>query len=311
MMTTARSWLRLGAILFALGAAGCSGASSKQSDAGKTAAPASKGVTLSPSPAFATSRIDVVFDDPWIDPSKCQFVWKRNGNVISGAGGNSLEPSHFSRGERVSVEITAPAPGGGTQELTGMVDVVNTPPMVLGVSLTMASSGGSAVVQASVQSTDPDGDDVSLQYQWFKNGDAASIGTGPSLSVQNVARGDKVAVEVVAGDGQASTAPVRSEPFTVDNRPPEFTSQPRVPRATDKEFRYQAGAVDRDGDPLHYELVSAPNGMTVDATGMVVWPLPAPDQRNGEFPVAIKVTDSKGGAAVQEFAVRLEQPAKK
>jgi hypothetical protein len=264
-------------------------------------------VTLSPNPALAASRIDAVFDDRWIDPAKCRFIWSRNGMVIEGARGSSLEPTHFSKGERVSVQVTVVDPAGGSsREMTASVEVVNTPPKVTGATLSLATVGGSAVVQANVQSADLDGDDVSLEYRWFRNDAPVTDGTGPTLAMQGLARGDRVAVEVVASDGQVSSAPSRSEPLAIDNRPPVFTSQPRVPRATDKEFRYKADAVDRDGDPLHYELVSAPDGMTLDPTGMLVWPLPAQNQRQSAYPVTIKVTDTKGGEAVQEFSVRLD-----
>ena len=305
-----RFWLPLGAVVLALGVAGCSGPSGRQAVERKGAAATSNGVRLSPDPAFAASRIDVVFGDPWIDPAKCRFVWRHNGAVIEGAGGSSLEPSHFSKGERVSVEVTLVDPSGRPREMAAAVEVQNTPPKITGATLSLATAGGSAVVQANVQSVDPDGDDVSYTYQWYKNGERIPDGTGPTLSLQRLARGDRVGVEAVAGDGQGTSAPFTSDPLAIDNRPPEFTSQPRVPRSTDKEFRYKADAVDRDGDPVHYELVSAPNGMTLDPSGMIVWPLPAQNQRQPEYPVRIKALDMRGGEAVQEFSVRLDQPAK-
>ena len=285
--------------------AGCSGSPSREGKVdGK--APASAGVRLSPDPAFATSRIDVVFSDRWIDPAKCRFQWRHNNLIIEGAQGSSLEPSQFSKGERISVLVSlADSSGAGPSEWTAQVQVVNTPPKISAVALQMVAPSGVPVLQSTVQSVDPDGDDVTCVYKWFKN-DAPLAGEGGStLGADRLARGDRIAVEVVASDGQENTQPVRSETFTIDNRPPQVTSQPHEPRAADASFRYQVVAVDLDGDPLRYDLVTAPDGMTLDSNGMVVWPLPAVADRHGDQPVSIKVTDPKGGEAVQEFSIPL------
>jgi len=65
-------------------------------------------------------------------------------------------------------------------------------------------------------------------------------------------------------------------------------------------------ASDPDGDPLRYQLVSGPLGMSIDAQGMVHWSLPPPESRAGEYAVKIQAADPNGGQAVQEFTLRLE-----
>ncbi|HEY7727781.1 MAG TPA: putative Ig domain-containing protein [Candidatus Eisenbacteria bacterium] len=307
-MSPGRSSRTLRVLACALLLCGCSAPTSKQSavDRGR---PRSSGLRLSPSPAFAASRIDAIFEDPWIDPAKCWIVWKRNGSVIRGARTASLAPSFFSRGQRISIEVTVEDPAGGAaRELVAAVDVVNTPPKITGVSLSMNMASGTAEIDANVDSADPDGDRVSYEYGWFKNDRPFGAGAGPALAAGDLARGDRVAVEVVASDGQSTSPPVRSDALVIENFPPQFTSQPVAPRSNDEAFRYQATAVDRDGDPLRYELVSAPDGMTLQPDGLIVWPLPAQDQRKGEYPVRLKVTDPNGGASIQEFSIPLAPP---
>jgi len=302
----------LGVLAWALALSGCSGKhGGAAGQAGGSAS--SHGISLSPSPAFAASRLDVVFADPWVDPAKCRFVWRRNDMIIDGATGSSLEPSHFSRGERISVEVTLQDSSGAvTNDWTASTNVVNTAPTVTSASLFPGTVSGDAVVMANIQSVDPDGDAVTYAYTWFKNDDSTPIGTGSSFPVKKLGQGDRVSVEVVANDGQTDSPAFRSQPFAVDNRAPEFTSQPRAPKQTDTEFRYQATATDLDGDPLTYEVVNGPTGMTVDPTGMVVWPFPAQDQRKaGDYPVELKVSDPKGGQALQEFSVHLDPAAGK
>lgn len=299
-----RTWV--GLLIGASTVAGCSGSPSRDGKAHGGSA-AATGVRLIPSPAFASSRIDVVFDDPWIDAAKCRYVWRRNDLVIQGAQGSSLEPTQFSRGQRISVAVSLEdSTGAASKEWAASVNVVNSPPKVSGVTLQVLAPSGSPIIQPVVQSADPDGDDMSYNYRWFRNGTPLEDANGPNLAATQLARGDRVAVEIVASDGQSSSPPFRSEPLSLENRPPQVTSQPHAPRTTDDAFRYQVVAVDLDGDPLHYDLVSAPEGMTLDQSGMVVWPLPSQAERHGERPVTIKVSDPKGGEAVQEFSIPLD-----
>ncbi len=293
----------LGALAGALVVAGCSGGSTGRSDVGHAQA-GSRQIHLSPDPAYAVSRIDVVFDGPWIDRAKCRYQWRRDGAVIEGARSGSLEPSQFSKGQRISVEVALG--DSAPLNLTATVEVRNTPPKITGVDLWMTSASGTPSLQANVQSSDPDADRVSYEYRWFRNGEQLGGEGGATMTTDKLVRGDRVAVEAVASDGQSSSAPLRSPALTIENRPPQFTSQPPAPGPTDAAFRYQIVAADRDGDALSYNLVSAPAGMTVNPGGVVVWPLPPPDQRRGDYPVAVRVTDSKGGEATQEFLIRFE-----
>src|SRR4029077_8872216 len=56
------------------------------------------------------------------------------------------------------------------------------------------------------------------------------------------------------------------------NRSPQFTSTPGTEILAGQTFRYDAAAVDPDGDTLAFSLVSAPPGMTIDAaTGAIAF----------------------------------------
>jgi hypothetical protein len=283
--------------------AACSGTSDKQD--GEQAA--SNGVRLSPNPAYAASRIDVTFDDRWIDPATCRFVWKRNGAVIEEARAKALDSSNFSKGDIIAVEVLVEDSTGATpRKLSATVEVVNTPPKISGVTVVMTTATGKPEVQAVVQCTDPDGDGVTYRYRWFKN-DGPLIGEdGPSLRPAELSRSDRVTVEVVADDGDSESPPVRSDVLQIENHPPQFSSQPVAPQPSDTTFRYQVTVVDPDRDPLSLELVSAPAGMTMGADGAVVWRLPSQKERQGEHRVSIKATDSKGGEAVQDFSLRFD-----
>ena len=70
-------------------------------------------------------------------------------------------------------------------------------------------------------------------------------------------------------------------------------------------YRYAVHATDLDaGDPLAFALVTAPDGMTIDAaTGVIDW-VPGAAQA-GPQAVELRVTDAAGFAATQAFAVQV------
>ncbi len=296
----------LSALACALVVGACSGDSAKQNEVENRNAVAN-GLRLSPNPAFAASRLDVTFEDRWIDPATCRFQWRRNGSVIEGASTNLLAPSYFSKGDLITVEASVEdSTTGKTRHLNASVEVANTPPKITRTTAVMTTSSGTPEVQAIVECTDADGDGLSYSYQWFKNDSPISGATDANVKPSSLMRGDRVVVEVTASDGESHSPPFRSEALEIENHPPQFSSQPVVPKASDAAFRYQATAVDPDSDPLVFELVSAPAGMTMEPQGIVVWALPSQSQRQGEHHVKIKVTDSKGGEAVQDFSLRFD-----
>ena len=264
------------------------------------------GIHLSPDPAAATSQISVVLENAWMDPAKCTFTWLRNGQPIPGASGQVLGTSSFVKGDRIGVVVVvAGAPSGTPGELRAEVGVVNSPPTVLRASMSLTTASGKAEVQTAVECVDPDRDRTECTYRWFKNGTLIEGATDAALPASAFTRGDQIAVEVVASDGESKSAPLRSEPLALDNHPPQFTSQPSAPSPADSTFRYKAVATDPDGDKLHYELVSGPPGMTVDADGNVSWVLPARESRRGEQAVVLRASDASGGEATQQFTIPL------
>jgi len=127
--------------------------------------------------------------------------------------------------------------------------------------------------------------------------------------MSGLAVSDRIAVEVVASDGESGSPPLCSDAASIENRPPGFTSSPTAPAPADTVFQYQAVASDPDGDPLRYELAEGPPGVTVDPGGRVVWRLPSGASRSGEYSITLRSLDSKGAAATQRFSIRLGPPS--
>jgi hypothetical protein len=296
-------------MLCALAIAGCSGHAERAS---VSAGSHDQGVRLAPEVADATSQLAVVLDVPGIDAANCRYVWHRNGALLEAETRNVLEPSNFRKGDDVEVAVTLPeqAPGGA-RTLSARVRIADAPPGVTSAQLTMTASTSGCEFRGSSDCSDPDGDSTTCEYRWFRNGQLISGAREAGLSVASMNRGDRIVVEVVASDGERKSEPRRSNEFVLENRPPQFTSQPLAIKPGETVFHYQAVAVDPDGDVVRYELVRGPAGTTIAPDGSVDWTVPPKAQRQGDSQIVIKATDSKGGEATQTIDLRMEPGAPK
>ncbi|OUL29670.1 hypothetical protein BV378_05730, partial [Nostoc sp. RF31YmG] len=159
-----------------------------------------------------------------------------------------------------------------------------------------------------VDATDPNGD--SLTYKLLVSPQGMTIDSTSGLiswnpAVSNIGN-QTIIVEV--GDGRGGLAQQQYTLSVIDappNRPPIFTSTPVVDAAINTPYIYQAFAKDVDDDSLTFSLLSAPQGMTVDAnTGVLSW-TPNGSQL-GTYNVTLAVADGRGGTAQQVFKVQTQ-----
>ncbi|MBE9078257.1 cadherin domain-containing protein [Romeria aff. gracilis LEGE 07310] len=130
-----------------------------------------------------------------------------------------------------------------------------------------------------VNATDPNGD--VLTYQLLSAPQGMAIDAQSGVISWDTATSDRgshaVLIQVSDNRGgitkQSFTLSVTEE---LPNRPPIFTSTPAVDAFIGQRYAYDADAVDPDQDnPLTYDLISGPDGMTVDpSTGLVYWTPP-------------------------------------
>ena len=95
-------------------------------------------------------------------------------------------------------------PGGDTKN--------NHPPTVRLVTIVPNPLILAGPITAHVAADDPDGTEPSKRYQWIVNGVSVLGATEHELHTNHVKRGDTIALEVVASDGQLESAPYRTVP---------------------------------------------------------------------------------------------------
>ncbi|WP_051039776.1 putative Ig domain-containing protein [Synechococcus sp. PCC 7336] len=83
------------------------------------------------------------------------------------------------------------------------------------------------------------------------------------------------------------------------NNAPVILSAPVTQAAAGQIYRYDLRAADPDGDAVQFELLQAPDGLTIDGLGRIRWEPDAADAGNAT--VEVRVTDGRGGIATQLF----------
>jgi hypothetical protein len=151
-----------------------------------------------------------------------------------------------------------------------------------------------------VAADDPDGTEPTKRFQWIINGTPVLGATGAELDPVHATRGDQVALEVVAVDGELESAPYRTDPVPVVNTPP-LVSHVTVEAdvfVRDGRVLAKVDAVDPDRDEIHYsyrwwrndEQVKEGEDNFLDTTGLgrkdvVVVEVTARDQDAAAAPV--------------------------
>ncbi len=109
-------------------------------------------------------------------------------------------------------------------------------------------------------------------------------------------------ISIRVSDGQGGSALQSFVLLVGANRPPSFTSTAPTTGGTGVRYSYLATAVDPDGPPFTFEIVSAPTGFFIGPqSGIAEW-VPQFSQ-TGAFPITLRVTDPAGAAATQTFTV--------
>ncbi|MGL5872983.1 MAG: Ig-like domain-containing protein, partial [Xenococcaceae cyanobacterium] len=154
--------------------------------------------------------------------------------------------------------------------------VIESSPIPAGASNAEVVAG--KLYEYDVEATDPEKDALTYKLSIAPVGMAIDEKTGKITWNPDVANlgNHQISIEVSDSRGgvtlQDYTLSVVENP---PNRPPNFTSTPVVDAYINTPYKYDADAVDPDGDDISYGLTIGPEGMEVDpSTGSVDWTPP-------------------------------------
>lgn len=249
-------------------------------------------------------------EDPERDPVTVRFRWLVNESAVPNQSDATFHPDQLRRGDKVAVEAI---PNDGNHDglplRSRAVLVGNTPPVVKALALEPREVKPGDTVRAVVDLWDADQDEVRHVVKWWRNNKVVAEGESQNqFVVEQWNRGDILAVSIIVSDKESKGLETFSEPLTLSNNPPQFTTTPSVQVSKEGHFEYRARAVDGEGDSVTYKLEVAPPGMTInEQTGHVQWSVPIDSP--GNYHVRVQALDDRGGSSFQEFT--LSFPAQK
>lgn len=286
------------------------GAGEKAQGERSNGAPVIEGLDLRPMHPKPGGTVEAVFDvhDPDGDPVRVTLAWKLNGRLIDEGSHRTKAIEGLTRGDEIEVVVTATDGRAESAPERTSVEVGNRAPIVTGLALRPADPVRPGdVVEATVNGSDPDGDELGYAYRWVVNG-RETRDAGPSFDTTKLHRGDRLQVFARVKDDLDESPEAASREITLANSPPEFEPLGKL----DMEggvFRHTFVAKDPDGDGgLRYRLVKGPRGMRIDAvTGEAVWKPKAEDAGSHEIEVA--VADSYGDATALKLQLEVTAAA--
>ncbi len=172
----------------------------------------------------------------------------------------------------------------------------------------------------------PQGNEFTIEFDAYEaNADdqlTYSIANGPSSATIDPDTGTlhwvadvpgRFAIEVAVADDKGAYDSVIQWITVFDpnsNQAPQIVGNPRTKLRFDQLYIWQVPAIDPDQDPLTYELISGPVGLTLASHGLLQW-TPETSQVTGETPhvVHIRVLDDRGGTTDQQWLIHVRHTA--
>jgi hypothetical protein len=228
--------------------------------------------------------------------SSANIQWLLDGNPVSTEVPAQFNCSIAAKGSTVQARATVL----GQEVRSNIVAIRNSPPKITRVRLLPEVFKPGDTLSIEVEGTDPDGDPVSILYEWIRNGSSAGRGStieGP------VRRGDEITITVIPNDGEAFGNPsvLTRE---IQNMPPMFVEHKNFNFAGGI-WSFQAKVVDPDGDIVRFSLASAPEGMKIDPlTGEMIWNVPSAFK--GAQDVTIAADDGHGGTSRYSLTINIQ-----
>lgn len=227
--------------------------------------------------------------------SDAKIVWLVNGTPVVSETPSQFKAIETNKGDTVQAKAMVK----DREILSNIVKIRNAVPEMTRIKIMPETFKSGDVLYVDVIGSDIDGDEVTILYEWTKNGEPA--GKEKQIGVP-IKRGDKISIKITPFDGENYGQPIilRRE---IRNLPPVIIEDKKF-SFDGKRFSYQVKATDPDNDTLVYSLKTAPAGMTIEkTTGLIQWIVP--QDFKGKADVAVVVSDGHGGEALQSFAFEI------
>jgi len=175
---------------------------------------------LNPHVGDTLTLADGFASDPNGDTVNFYYQWRHNGAVITGVGTNgptlTVTPALAHQNIDCLIFIND-GKSNPVQATTAAIAVGNTAPSFDATPAIANSSAvaGDTLSLSGVATSDPDGDTVTLSYQWRSDGVDLTGETGATLAVAATHEGHAISVALSANDGQGGITAVTVAALTI------------------------------------------------------------------------------------------------
>ncbi|QEG20491.1 putative Ig domain-containing protein [Mariniblastus fucicola] len=205
--------------------------------------------------------------------------------------------------QTIIIEVSDGFGGASTQAFSVLVGdgVVNLPPQIESEAPRFTSVGSD--YQYQITANDPEG--TTLSYSVSRGPAGLAVDENGLVSWTPVAgqTGQSVVTLVVTDAGGASSIESFELDVLAENRVPVTNSFAPAEHFAGEEFQYDLLVNDADSDPLQFELISGPDGATIDTFGRLRWA--TNNDLIGSHDFEVRVTDPRGGATTQSFTLEV------
>ena len=283
------------------------GSSTQTFNINVTNIPINRAPTITSTPNTVTNlekeyQYNLTGNDPDGDPLFWTLETAPTGMVIDPEKGTlRWQPqSHQIGNQPIAIRLMDSYGAYSTQEFSLTVTGVNNPPSIISTPSTNATT--SKPYNYQVIATDSDNDPLTYSLGTAPKGMTIdSKGKITWTPASNQTGNPKIEVFVTDNQGAISRQTYNIEVVnTPINQAPIITSTPTFKANTSQTYNYQITATDPDNNPLTYQLLSAPTGMTINSTsGNLTWTNPL----SGNPQIVVGVVDSLGLSAAQGFTL--------
>lgn len=209
-------------------------------------------------------------DPDFGDALSLSYQWENvnTGVQLSTNDSMTLDTSSASVGDEIRCTITATDPDGATGSTSASLTVDNTDPALSSVLIIPTNPNKESTVTCSATTSDPDGDPVSLSYEWSTNGNVIGASQSLDLSQTSILRNAPLTCTVTADDGNNGSA-TDATTTTINNAAPSLQSvdilvngvAQSTGQADDTLTCVPVGFLDPDGDTAQYIYQWSINGL--------------------------------------------------
>jgi len=252
-------------------------------------------------PSEASRNSTLSLRSKGINLESAKIEWFVNGKPVAGTLPFQFKPIDTKKGDKIHANATIK----DIEVVSNIITITNAPPELSRIKIMPEVFKQGDNLYVDVTGTDIDGDEVTILYEWTKNGEPA--GNNKQIDAP-LERGDKVAIKITPFDGESygRTAILNRD---IKNMPPAIIDDKKC-NFNSKVFTCQIRATDPDGDALVYSIKSGPEGVTIDPVkGRISWNVPT--DFKGKATITAAVNDGYGGEATQIFNVEIMPEKKK